>query len=474
MNSTKTSLLCASALAAVLLASTDTGAAGLAQGGALLFSNPSGMAATFSTSGSIDTTNPFFQSLGTNGRSCATCHQASDAWTVNPASIQRRFLETLGLDPIFRTNDGATSPNADVSTVAARRSAYSMLLTKGLIRVGIGIPADAEFELADVDDPYHYASASELSLFRRPLPAANLKFLSTVMWDGRETFADPSGDCIEGTSRCFASLGFDLSDQSNGATLGHAQASQALTTAQREAIVRFETGLYTAQVFDARAKDLTANGAQGGPQALSLVDSYFGINDVVYGDYRSGTAFDPVVFRLFDAWAEASPHANVDNATAAARRAVVRGQALFNGKPIRITGVKGINDDLGVDVLPGTCSTCHDSPGAGNHSIPAPLDIGIADGSRATPDMPLYVLRNKTTHATIATTDPGRALITGKWKDIGRFKGPTLRSLASRPPYFHNGSAPDLGAVVDFYNQRFSIGLTAAERDDLVAFLRSL
>jgi len=63
-----------------------------------------------------------------------------------------------------------------------------MVLTKGLIRVGIGVPASADFELVAVDDPYHFASAAELSLFRRPLPTTNLQFLSTVMWDGRETF----------------------------------------------------------------------------------------------------------------------------------------------------------------------------------------------------------------------------------------------------------------------------------------------
>jgi cytochrome c peroxidase len=88
--------------------------------------------------------------------------------------------------------------------------------------------------------------------------------------------------------------------------------------------------------------------------------------------------------------------------------------------------------------------------------------------------MPLYTLRNKTTGAVIETTDPGRAMITGKWKDIGRFKGPILRGLASRAPYFHNGFAADLDAVVDFYNERFGIGLTTQERADLVAFLRTL
>jgi cytochrome c peroxidase len=86
----------------------------------------------------------------------------------------------------------------------------------------------------------------------------------------------------------------------------------------------------------------------------------------------------------------------------------------------------------------------------------------------------LYTLQNNVTGETIKTTDPGRALITGKWKDVGRFKGPVLRSVASRPPYFHDGSAPDLNAVVDFYNDRFGIGLTELEKADLEAFLGAL
>jgi len=86
----------------------------------------------------------------------------------------------------------------------------------------------------------------------------------------------------------------------------------------------------------------------------------------------------------------------------------------------------------------------------------------------------LYTLRNKQTFATIQTTDPGRAMITGSWKDIGKSKGPILRALATRAPYFHNGSAGDLDAVVDFYDQRFGIGLTEEEKADLIAFLRTL
>jgi cytochrome c peroxidase len=427
------------------------------------FANPTGVVRTFSTAGHVDMDNPFFQSLGTNGRACATCHQASSAWTISPPEIRRRFNKTDGLDPIFRTNDGSNSPWADVTTVESRRSAYSMLLNKGLIRVGIGIPDVAEFTLDAVDDPYGFAHAGELSLFRRPLPSTNLAFLSGVMWDGRETFPGQS-------------MAFDLRDQANAATVGHAQASVPLTTAQRQEIVDFETALFTAQIYDVAAGDLGARKAQGGPSPLSKQDFYIGINDPL-GHNPKGIPFSPIVFTDFDAWANLKSHDDEgENESAdrnAARSAVARGAALFNGRRIDIQGVKGLNDDLGVQTIPGTCGTCHDSPNVGNHSVAAPLDIGLTDASRRTPDLPLYTLRNKTTNATIQTTDPGRALVTGRWKDIGRFKGPILRGLAARAPYFHNGSAANLNEVVEFYNSRFGIGLTDAEVSDLVAFLRA-
>jgi cytochrome c peroxidase len=88
--------------------------------------------------------------------------------------------------------------------------------------------------------------------------------------------------------------------------------------------------------------------------------------------------------------------------------------------------------------------------------------------------MPLYTLGNKMTGELKQTTDPGRALITGKWQDIGKFKGPVLRGLAARAPYFHNGSAETLSDLVDFYDTRFQIGFSAQEKADLIAFLQSL
>jgi hypothetical protein len=131
---------------------------------------------------------PLFQDLGTNGRTCFSCHRPAEAWTVTPAELRERFERTAGLDPIFRTNDGSNCEGADVSTLRERRSAFSLLLRKGLIRIGLELPANAEFEIVDVDDPYGCgAPYTSASMYRRPLPSTNLDFLSTVMWDGRET-----------------------------------------------------------------------------------------------------------------------------------------------------------------------------------------------------------------------------------------------------------------------------------------------
>lgn len=434
--------------------------------------NSHGYDETISTAGFIDLKNPFFKSLGTNGRSCATCHAPTDGWTITPKSVQQIFDQTNGLDPLFRLVDGANAPDVDVSTVENRRAAYSMLLNKANIRVGIGIPSDAEFVLVEADDPYGYASEDELSLFRRPMPTTNLKFLNAVMWDGRETTLDPSSkDCLFNTTTCFSPVTFDLGTQANHATLGHAEALHELADEAREAIVDFEFGLFTAQIYDNDAGDLSSSGADGGAKELEDQQYYFGINDTLDGDYRTRKPFNPKVMTIYKDWER---YVSTNDSRNKARGAIARGQILFNTKPIQISGVKGINDDLNIPVLPGTCTTCHNTPNAGNHSIPMPLDIGISDESRRTPDMPLYTLQHKNTGEIIKTTDPGRALITGKWKDIGRFKGPTLRAVASRPPYFHDGSAADLQAAVEFYNNRFGIGLTASEVDDLVAFLGAL
>ena len=429
-----------------------------------------GMIATDQVGGATQTaSNPFFQDLGTNGRTCFTCHQPQTGWTVSAQSVQARFYASLGSDPIFRLVDGATCPTDDVSSLDAKLQSYSLLLSKGLIRIGLPIPATAQFKVIAVDDPYGCntnpatgltsPTSGIVSVYRRPLPSTNLGFLSAIMWDGRE----PS-----------------LFSQSVDATLIHAQANAAPTAAQQQQIVSFETDLFTAQLFDNGAKYLNALGATGGPVALQqqLADFFIGINDPL-GQNPTGAPFTPDIFNLYQAWT------NLDGAddVTDSRESVARGEELFNSTPIDIKGVAGLNDVLQVGSIPGFCGTCHDTPNVGNHSVKAPLNIGIAN---AGPDAPpaldisgLPVFTLQCTAGALAgqkyfVTDPGRALISGKCADIGKVKGPILRGLAGRAPYFHNGSAATLLDVVNFYDRRFALGFTDQQKRDLVAFLRAL
>jgi cytochrome c peroxidase len=101
-------------------------------------------------------------------------------------------------------------------------------------------------------------------------------------------------------------------------------------------------------------------------------------------------------------------------------------------------------------------------------------------------------------HSSWRFTDDGFHDIGLPGQDIGRakimagltvleyaFKTPTLRNIADRPPYMHDGSLPTLEAVIDHYDSGFirrpslsdqvkPLGLTSSEKADLLAFLRTL
>lgn len=441
--------------------------------------DPSGVMETYNPAGPTDTrTNAFFQALGSNGRACVTCHEPRSAWGVSTDSIRRRFVESRGRDPIFRLFDGATCPTNDVSTLAARRKAYSLLLAKGLIRIELPLPANElgsnppvprDFEVTAVSDPYGctdlQASPPMVSVYRRPLPSANLRFLIecppsnpscaplAIQWDGRE----PS-----------------LASQATDATLGHEQGAHPPTAAQLAQIVAFESQLYDAQAYDFGAGRLDRHGAAGGPVALSQQPFAIGINDSL------SPGFDNGVFGLFDAWLNPTGGGR----RAAARAAIARGAVVFDTKLFTIDDVGGLNrlptDPLGDAPLAITCSTCHDAPNVGSHSLNLALDIGVTGPHPPAIDVSgLPVFTVTCTGGPLAgqvfqVTDLGRGLVTGKCVDVGKTKGPILRGLAGRAPYFHNGSAATLDDVVDFYDQRFHIGFSAQERADLVAFLKAL
>ncbi len=415
----------------------------------LTFDDPLGRVTTIDVNGPVvEKGNPFFDaSLGSNGRSCSTCHQARDGWTVSAPDLRARYDASHGTDPIFRPVDGATCPNDDVSTPEAARKAYSLLLDKGLIRISFPIPDHAQFKVIAIDDPYHCSTPTQLSVYRRPLPATNLRFLSTIMWDGRHP---------------------TLAAQALDAANTHMQAKEPLSSDQIERIVDFESGLYTAQSADRAAGMLDSDGARGGPAMLPAQKFFIGINDP-FDHNPTGAVTNEDIFGLYQPW-----HRFDDaNGQARARASIARGQQIFDNRPMTMIGVGGLTDVRNVNAITVTCGTCHDTPGIGSHSINELFDIKTSDPEQRTPDLPLFTLRCNDGSIHV-TSDPGEALITGRCADINKFKVTSLRALAAHPPYFHNGTAATLADVVNFYDTRFIISLSDQERADLVAFLGSL
>jgi cytochrome c peroxidase len=154
------------------------------------------------------------------------------------------------------------------------------------------------------------------------------------------------------------------------------------------------------------------------------------------------------------------------------------------------------------------CFSCHNVPNVFNnrsHRDPAlgiPIgegfNIGVAEanmlnldfrnfdpqtGDKQVVNLPLVNAAGQTVVVPL-TQDPGLALITGRLDDLGKFKVPQLRNLRLGKPYFHDCSAPDLEAVIAYFNspaynnspdgRRFPISLSAQEQTDLLAFLNLL
>ncbi len=456
------------------------------------FQDKTGAVATFNTGGDINENNPFFQSLGTNGRSCASCHRVDQAFSISAKGVRELYEQTQGEDPLFAAVDGANCPTA----TSKDRAAHSLLLERGLIRIEIDMPTNPQFTIAVVHDPYGCAITSDpktglpvISVYRRPLPTTNLRYLSTVMFDGRETLMP-----LNRAKTFQNNLNFDLTDQAITAVLTHSQGVTP-TAAQLNEIVQFELGFSTAQIRDDKAGSLQMHGAYGGPAALSQESYYPGSNDALGGD-PTGEEFNPSAFSLYSAWENAGGHGYGDD-RAEARAEIAAGEKLFNTLPVTITGVRGLNDNAALGSpasITGTCTTCHDTPNVGDHSVALPLDIAtsrqaeyetnpaIVAGLKelSAPDLPVYEIRgcpdplNPGKTVNYYTSDPGKGLITGLCADVNRGKGPILRGLAARAPYFHNGAAANLDELVNFYNQRFQMNLTDEQKKELIAFLNSL
>jgi hypothetical protein len=451
----------------------------------------------------------FFAPLGTNGRACVTCHQPASGMGLSLDTIRRRWRESQGKDPLFAAVDGSNCPNLPQD----QESSHSLLLQRGVFRVALpwppalrpdGTRVEPEFTIEVVRDPsgcntdpqYGLNSADpRISVFRRPRVVANLKYLSVDA--GGETFG-PAGpfnakrlamvmdkDPITGrySSMNIMSDARDptLQLQAQDAAKNHLQATQPLTAEQLHSIVDFESQVYAGQVRDLVNDDFEQPGTPGALGPRNLMESRSGVLGDNYGT---------PVFKSFAAW-QSSGGPTAD-AQASFRASVSRGYEVYFNRPFWIRDSTHINT-VGIgNPAKRTCVTCHNLQMVGTDATAGWGDLGTTNepwadealyspSYAAKPDLPLFKIVCKAQARphpflgrVIFTHDPGRALISGKCYDVGSIVMGQLRALAARAPYFSNGSAEDLGAVVDFYNRRFNMGLTEQERMDLVNFLSVL
>ncbi len=439
--------------------------------------------------GELDTRgHPFFAPLGPNGRACVTCHQPADGMSLASRSARARWDATAGKDPLFAASDGSNCP----SLPQQERASHSLLLERGLIRIERPWPPRAatgrvirpDFRLEVVRDPWgcnsgpHYGPAgmpARISVYRRPRPVANLKYLTAVgfAYDPKQGLPLPrdpeTGVLVSGNLMADARAP-TLYAQARDAALTHLEFRQALSKQDLERIVAFELRVFTAQQRDARGGVLDEGGAEGGPR--KLLESEPG---------QLGSIGVPV-WSEFAAWEKAGEDASLTPEQRAYRESVARGARVFRDRTFLITDSAGINSPIGFgNPVRNSCVFCHNMSQMGNDVAPGQVDLGTTTRPFAdpAPDLPLFrITCTGKPHPhygqIIYTHDPGFALTTGRCADVGKITLQSMRGLAARAPYFSNGSAADLRTVIDYYERRYNIGYTEQEKQDLVNLMGAL
>lgn len=460
------------------------------------FANSFGRVGILLADGAVDTSgHPFFAPLGTNGRACVTCHQPAGGMSVSVEMLQQRWATTKGTDPVFAAIDGSNNPTLPQDDAQS----HSLLLERGLFRVGLpwppravaGVPVVAEFSIDVVRDPTGVnldpqwgLAAGTISVFRRPRPAANLKYVMSPdgvinVKLGELMAVDPDTGLAVGMNLLADSRHLTLAQQAVAAYEEHQEGLRGLSQPELDALVGFERQVYVAQEFDRFGERLAATGAPSGLGTRAMLE---GRASVLANNNR-----DPV-FRLFDVWRDGGAGA-VDDRVRAFRASVARGNDVFMFRQFWIRDVAHINTvGLGNPVRR-SCSTCHNvqmtgmdlAPGwvdLGTTNYPTWTESGVFDAASPLPVFRVTCRPTAPPHPflgrVIYTTDPGRALVTGRCADVGSITMQQFRGLAARAPYFANGSARTLRELVDYYDRRFDMKLNEQEKTDLVNFLSVL
>jgi hypothetical protein len=240
-----------------------------------------------------------------------------------------------------------------------------------------------------------------------------------------------------------------LESQAIGAALGHLEMKSHPTAEQVDTIVAFETQVYSAQSMHKLGGRFSDSDAPAGLDPAGLLSN------------ADRPALQPDIFGSFSAWRNPPAMIREMEPIRQLRMSAARGLDVFRNK--RFGAAKQ------------TCAQCHDGRMTGVAPGMAPMDIGTTNAPTWTDTTGLPVFRiTCNSGRVIESTDPGRALITGRCGDVGAIAAQQLRGLSARAPYFANGGARTLRELVDYYDRRFAIGLSADEKADLITFLSVL
>ena len=409
--------------------------------------NSAGVAETFHTSGVIDRTNPFFQNMGTNGRTCETCHDSRSAWTTSAKVMTDLFESTAGTHPLFVSlHDSGTRPDAPTGNIQQKRAAFKTLLDFGVHRFTRTNHVGIDYDVIAVDDPWGWSTVASFSNFRRA--GTNMGNVNRVV--SSTTTGTPS-----------PTVRAQLEGLMNGATGFHAQTTVPVPVEKRVAGADFMLGLSFAQSIDNVAGPLDAAGARGGPVNLAAEP------------YPVAGRFD-----LYDAWIDACGDGpgvgSACNTQNRKREQIARGQELFNTLQFQVSGVAGLNDALGIPALTTTCNGCHRAKNIGGSTSVRFMDIGVNDESNRADFLPLLTVRNRNTGEIRKTTELGRALNDAA---VGRHRQGS-RAGAARSgvtgAVLSSGQAKDINPRSSNSTRSFPIDLNNSKRSDLEAFLLAL
>lgn len=422
-----------------------------------------------------------------NGRSCATCHVPEDNFTLTPAHVVK-FLESNPNAPLFNAID------ADDPT--AKRLTFEHL-KKGLVRVWLTLPDNVDL----IDEAGNVTTPPDRKIFVwRSVPSiADSALTAPYQLDGRAA---------------------TLEEQAQAAIISHSEGGTA-SKQDLELIAEFVRSRYSSERVRKAAAEL-ASGIelakvsdvdavlQLSPQEQRGKEVYEKICASCHGGANKATILDRAVHDL------AFPALKPDG--------TVLYKVPATDPPTRVLASQPKNEFINIGSAVenfmaqiGITEQAEHRILTRNVSFPAYRLRFYKDASRTevAADLPPAVRREKKLQGHIDhdgnpiegpnffpfqlfTTDPGRALITGRPHDFEAFDIPTLRGIGKTAPYFHNNIAETLEDVVELYSDhllsRFpslafpgekepdpdgdSFGppdaLTAGQKSDLVAFLQRL